>query len=96
MLVLARLASEFKHHFPVVPVLWEHEPLLATEHFQEGLISPAECDIVVCMLWSRLGSPLPAGKFQRSDGSEGVTGTEWEYQMAAEAFAQTGRPEIIV
>ena len=93
--VLTRLGAEFKHHFTLTPVLWEHEPLLATEHFQEGLVSPAECDIVLCMLWSRVGSPLPEDRFTRADGSSGITGTEWEFQMAAEAFARNGKPEIL-
>lgn len=57
--VVNRLASAFKKQFTVTPVLWERKPILATEHVQEGLISLAECDIVLCMLWSPVGSPLP-------------------------------------
>jgi WD40 repeat protein len=93
--VVSRLAAEFKHHFQVSAVLWEHEPLLATEHFQEGLVSPAECDFVVCMLWSRLGSPLPADRFARGDSGEAMTGTEWEYHMAVDAHREAGHPQML-
>jgi AAA ATPase domain len=92
--VLTRLRAEFKHHFDVREVLWEFEPLRATEHFQHGLVSPADCDIVVCLFWSRLGSPLPA-EFNRPDGSA-VTGTEWEFLVAHEAARRNGRPDILV
>lgn len=97
--VIERLHNEFKHFFDVKPVFWEHEPLLATEHFQEGLISPAECDLMVCMLWSRLGSPLPQ-KFdlsdEKNDGqTRSLTGTEWEFQKARQAFEHNGNPRIM-
>ena len=94
--VIERLGAEFREHFPLEAIVWEHEPLLATEHFQEGLISPAECDLVVCMFWSRLGSPLPADKYHRPDGSAGVTGTEWEFQIAVDGYRKNGRPRILV
>lgn len=92
--VIDRLHNEFKHFFDVKPVFWEHEPLLATEHFQEGLISPDQCDIMLCMLWSTLGSPLP-DNFSRVDNSKGVTGTEWEFEKAKQHFEQEGYPKIL-
>jgi hypothetical protein len=45
------------------------------------------------MLWPRVGLPLPE-QFQRNDGSAGITDTEWEYQFAARAFAERGKPKI--
>lgn len=97
--VIERLHNEFKHFFDVKPVFWEHEPLLATEHFQEGLISPAECDLMVCMLWSRLGSPLPKQFDQPISGDESkkrsITGTEWEFEKAKQQFDLHGSPRII-
>lgn len=92
--VIDRLHNEFKHFFDLKPVFWEHEPLLATEHFQEGLISPDQCDIMLCMLWSTLGSPLP-DNFSRLDQSKGVTGTEWEFEKAKQHFEEQGFPKIL-
>ena len=58
--VVARLAREFAYHFRIEPVLWEREPLIATEHFQTMIQPPSETDVVVVILWSKLGTPLPA------------------------------------
>jgi hypothetical protein len=60
--VVNRLAREFSYHFPIEAVLWEREPLLAT-HLQDLIVPPHETDIVVTVLWSRLGVPLPEAKY---------------------------------
>jgi hypothetical protein len=56
--VVQRLGREFAYHFPIEPVMWEREPLVASQHFQEGITPPRETDIVVVILWSRLGVPF--------------------------------------
>ena len=61
--VVQRLDREFSHHLRLETVMWEHEPLLASHHFQERITPPHETDIVVVILWSRLGLPLPHDKF---------------------------------
>jgi len=94
--VVARLAREFAYHFRIEPVLWEREPLIATEHFQTMIEPPSRADIVVVILWSKLGTPLPADKFRRLDGSEGVTGTEWEFEDAVRAYRESGTPDLLV
>ena len=65
--VIERLAGEFGQFLEIDPVLWEHEPLRATSHFQEQIVLPSKTDVVVCILWSRLGTRLPEG-FTREDG----------------------------
>lgn len=94
--VVARLAREFAYHFRIEPVLWEREPLIATEHFQTMIQPPSETDIVVVILWSKLGTPLPAEKFRRLDGSAGVTGTEWEFEDAVRGYRERGAPDLLV
>jgi formylglycine-generating enzyme required for sulfatase activity len=42
-----------------------------------GLAKPSECDLVVAILWSRLGTPLPP-EYRKPDGSPYASGTEWE------------------
>jgi len=60
---------------------------------------PAECDLTVVVLWSRLGTPLPAG-LQRADGSRYASGTVWELEDAAAAgkpvfvYRRTDKPRI--
>ena len=58
-LVVEKLAKEYARFFQITPVLWESEPMLASGHFQDAIIPPSETDIVVLILWSRLGAPLP-------------------------------------
>jgi hypothetical protein len=53
-----------------------------------GMPRPAACDLVVVILWSRMGSP-----FKDHTGKQWLSGTEWEYYDAVNA--QT-RPEIWV
>ena len=93
--VLERLQGEFGNRLELWPVLWEHEPLRATEHFQEQVILPSQTDIVICILWSRLGTRLPEG-FQRPDGSGYLSGTEWEFEDAIRAFQSKGSPHLLV
>ncbi|MBC8128497.1 MAG: hypothetical protein H8M99_15255 [Gloeobacteraceae cyanobacterium ES-bin-144] len=93
--VLSRLAGEFSRRTRLNPIFWEHEPLLATSTFQEQIVSPSEADIVICIIWSRLGTRLP-GQFRRADGTTYASGTEYEFEIAAEAHKSHGKPELLV
>jgi hypothetical protein len=79
--VVERVQGEVSAHAKLVPYFWEHEPMLATRDFQENIPSPAEFDLVVCILWSRLGSRLHS-RHQRDDGSRYQSGTEFEFEEA--------------
>nr|MDQ3834262.1 hypothetical protein [Actinomycetota bacterium] len=93
--VLERLQGEFAGFVDLQPIFWEHEPLRATGHFQEQIVAPSSADIVICILWSRLGTRLPS-QFCRPDGSCYASGTEWEFEDAVEAFRRTGKPDLLV
>lgn len=92
--VIRRLESKYQNHLILKPVLWEREPLLASGHFQDAL-DPSTADIMMCMLWSRLGSPLPEN-FTGVDGRSGLTGSEWEFEYGLKAFEKSGSPELLV
>ena len=91
-LVLGRLKRDFARFFELSPVLWEYEPMLAAGSFQDVILEPAKTDIVVVILWSRLGTPLPARTSMREyrglDGRAPVTGTEWEFENALGALRE--------
>jgi len=74
-------------------------PMLATltpqDAIKAGLPKPSQCDIVVVILWARMGTPLPA-EYRKADGSPYLSGTEWEYEDALAAAGATGRPDILV
>ena len=71
--VLLRLAVEVSGVARVESYLWEHEPMRGSADFQEQIDSPADFDIFVCILWSRLGSRL-SDRYSRSDGSAFASG----------------------
>jgi len=93
--VLDRLATEFAPDARIESIFWEHEPLLASGTFQTQIIRPAETDIVICVLWSRLGTRLPP-QFKHPDGSPYNSGTEFEFEDALEGRKQHGVPDLLV
>jgi formylglycine-generating enzyme required for sulfatase activity len=94
--VVLRLDREFSYHLRVEPVLWEREPLVASHHFQEKITPPRETDIVVVLLWARLGTPLPTEKFLGPLSGKAVTGTEWEFEDALKSSRERKLPELLM
>lgn len=93
--VIERLQSEYMGRVALETVLWEHEPLVATATFQQQIVKPSESDVVISILWSRLGTPLPA-QFAREDGSRYESGTEFEFEEAMAGFRRNGKPDLLV
>ena len=93
--VIERVQAEFAGRAVLEPVFWEHEPLLATDTFQTQISRPSEADVMVAILWSRLGTRLPKD-FTRKDGSRYESGTEFEFEDAVESFKAEGRPQLLV
>jgi len=93
--VMDRLQSEFAGRAVLEPVFWEHEPLLATDTFQTQISKPSDADVMVAILWSRLGTRLPK-QFTRADGSRYESGTEFEFEDAVEGFQKNGKPQLLV
>jgi WD40 repeat protein/tetratricopeptide (TPR) repeat protein len=94
-IVISRLRKEFSRFFDLSAILWEYEPMLASGHFQDVIEAPSKTDIVVMILWSRLGTPLPA-RYRGLDGRTPVTGTEWEFEDALRANRERGSPDLLV
>ena len=93
--VIDRLQSEYIGRLVLEPVLWEHEPLVATSTFQQQIVKPSDTDVVIAILWSRLGTKLPK-EFTRSDGTRYNSGTEYEFEEAIDGFRKNGRPDLLV
>jgi tetratricopeptide (TPR) repeat protein len=93
--VIERVQAEFAGRAVLDPIFWEHEPLLATDTFQTQISMPSEADVMVAILWSRLGTRLPKD-FTRKDGSFYQSGTEFEFEDAVEGFRANGKPQLLV
>ena len=66
--------------------------LIPQEAVNRGLAKPSECDVVIVILWSRMGTPLP-DTYLKDDGSRYLSGTEYEYE---EAITVKSPPYILV
>ena len=92
--LIGRLDAQFGGLLAFESVAWERSPLVATASFQEQLAKPSDSDVVIVILWSRLGTVLPA-HIQRGDGTTFASGTEFEFEDAIEGFRRRGRPSIL-
>lgn len=93
--VIDRLRSEFLGRVELKSVFWEHEPLLASESYQEQIAEPSESDIAIFILWARLGTRLPR-HITRPDGSRYNSGTEYEFENAITAYRAHGKPYVLI
>jgi hypothetical protein len=74
---------------PAAPVAM---PAMLTpqEAIDRGLRKPSQCDVVIVILWSRMGTPLTISK---PDGTPYLSGTEWEYE---DAITASPKPHVLV
>ena len=95
--VVEKLGIEFAGRVKLEPFFWEHEPMRATDTFNGKANIPltSEFDIVVCILWSRLGSLL-GDTFRRPDGSRYPSGTVYEMEIARESYIKSKAPDLLV
>ena len=94
--VVKRLDREFSNYFHIEALPWEREPLMATQTFQQQIPPPHTTDIVVVILWSRLGVPLPGEEFVGPLSAKQVTGTEWEFEDALKSYRERSLPDLLV
>jgi len=89
-------------HLKLVVIAWDDPdariPMLAKETPQESVNNarprPSSCDIVIVILWARMGTPLPS-KIRKPDGAPYLSGTEWEYLDAVNSTREP-KPEVLV
>jgi hypothetical protein len=93
--VFRRLADEVADAVRLTFVIWEHEPLFGHTGFQQQIERPSRCDLVVSILWSRLGTRLPSD-FAPAKGEPAPTGTEFEIRDALASYAERGKPYLLI
>ena len=99
--VVEALQDEWAGRVMIEPYLWESRPLDAGSAFQVQIPPTTDFDLVVVVLWTRLGTPLPtdgAGKEANAAGGEAPrpTGTQLELEQALEGFEAQGRPRVLI
>jgi hypothetical protein len=70
--------------------------LTPQEAIAQGLPKPEDCDLAIIILWSRIGTQLPADFELKEDGSPYLSGTEWEYLNALKGFRISRKPAVWV
>ncbi len=99
-LTIERMAQDYARFFKIEPYLWEYEAMIASGHFQDSIEPPSGFDVVVLILWSRLGTHLPertaVREYRGIDGRAPLTGTEWEFEEALQASQKSGAPDLLV
>ena len=93
--VIRRVAAQFQARVGLQPYFWEYEPMEASRDYQENIPLTSAFDLVICILWKRLGSPLGV-KHQRPGGGRWQSGTEFELVTAFEAKKARGAPDIFI
>ena len=103
--LIARLCDDpfLRGRVTLEAVAWDKPgagaPMLATltpqEAIAQGLCKPSECDIVVTIFWTRMGTPLPK-EWKKADGEPYLSGTEWEFLDAMQAANEKGKPEVLL
>ena len=101
--VIERLRNElrFRDEVDIKVVAWDQPGvgvameagLTPQEAITRGLQEPRGCDLVVVIVWSRIGTPLP-NTYRKADGSRFRSGTEWEFLNAIEGFREQGSPSV--
>src|SRR5260221_8939914 len=81
--------------FVLCPCFWEH-PELEGNDFLEPIPNTGEYDLVICILWSRLGT-APLQKCVMPDGSRPRSATDYEVAWALDQSKRTpGFPGLLV
>jgi tetratricopeptide (TPR) repeat protein len=93
--VFRRIADEVSDAANLTFLIWEHEPLFGHTGFQQQIERPSQSDLVVCILWSRLGTRLPSD-FAPVKGEPAPTGTEFEINDALASYAERGKPNLLI
>jgi tetratricopeptide (TPR) repeat protein len=97
-LVVERLNSEFEGLVRVETVRWETSYYSAHDTFQKQIPEAANCDVVVAIFRTRLGSKLPATFPTQPSGEPYPSGTAYEVLSAMEWRKKTGKdlPDVYV
>ena len=94
--VIERLNGEFQGVARLSAIRWETEFYKAHQTFQAQIPEAAQCDIVVAIFRSRLGTELPADFPRMENGEPYPSGTAYEVLSAIATAKASGLPDVYV
>src|SRR5258706_10319741 len=94
--VAERLNAEYVDIARIETIRWEIGFYSAHTDFQHQIPEAADCDIVVAIFWSRLGTELPPHFPRMPDGDAYPSGTAYEVLTAIRARETRPSPDIFV
>jgi len=94
--VIERLNGELQGVARLTAIRWETEFYTAHDTFQAQIPEAAQCDIVVAIFRSRLGTELPTDFPRMPDGKPYPSGTAYEVLTAIKAAKGQGLPDVYV
>ena len=92
--VIERLNGQYSGIIQLVCVRWEQKFYEARASFQAQIPEAANCDLVIGILWSRLGSELPPELPPMPSGEPYPSGTAYEVLTAIEQSRLKGKPNV--
>ncbi len=75
-------------------IRWEEKSYHARAGFQTQIEEASACDLVIAMLYQRLGTPLPLGVATRADGSGYESGTAYEIETSLAHAQSAATPQL--
>jgi Novel STAND NTPase 1 len=98
-IVAKRLNNTFEGLASIDVFLWEESFYSAERTFQDSINAAVrgmdDIDVVVCVLWSRIGLKLDPSKWARADKSAYESGTVLEFETALDlARKNNGKPAV--
>ena len=72
------------------------QPLEAAKEPQASIREANSCDIVVGIVWKRMGTPLRGDKYHRADGTFYESGTAYELETSLAANRGSGTPRVLL
>jgi tetratricopeptide (TPR) repeat protein len=95
-----RVAECLNHAFAdclqIKTVRWERRLYSSHASFQEQIPRAAECDLVIAVFWSRLGTPLSENFARMDSGERYPSGSAYEVLSALDARKKGDRPDVYV
>src|SRR5260370_32406396 len=94
--VAAKPNRDYETLVPFETVLWEEHFYKADRSFQPQIPEAIECDVLVSIFWTRVGTALPTDFAHMPDGKPYPSGTAYELLTALEASRSKGVPDVYV